>query len=377
MLTQQHQRRAADPLVVATDRHPACYRRKGASRRCSAKTGFETWFIFPLAAGRRDRQTRPRRRPPDLYPLAAPTCSCWTRCAAPCPGARRRRCSSYSVLRTGSSATTSVTRASSRISRPGRRRGDLARTCRRSTTPTTIRSSTADFFLSLRSVPARTARDFVGAALLRRPRPRRQARTLPARFAHRRPPALSLRWRGSPTLTGKLPRQGRCRLIYIRYPPRPRCSTMADMASIRGKHRHGRVAMVNAGYDRTRPRRYLNDHNGPYPLPQDGPRRGGRRGGEIRHRALTCTRARPAYRGSTPHAAFETTKAAPKDGLCCVYVVSDYFAASTEILREFLHQLRNLQCGLAGTGTGSLVAFLHLCCCICCEYFVFGIDLCY
>ena len=42
--------------------------------------------------------------------------------------------------------------------------------------------------------------------------------------------------------------------------------TMADMASIRGNYIDTGVSLVNADYDRTRPRRYLNDHNEAVPF---------------------------------------------------------------------------------------------------------------
>ena len=46
--------------------------------------------------------------------------------------------------------------------------------------------------------------------------------------------------------------------------------TMADMASIRGNYIDTGVSLVNAGYDRTRPRRYLNDHNEAVPFRKTG-----------------------------------------------------------------------------------------------------------
>ena len=46
--------------------------------------------------------------------------------------------------------------------------------------------------------------------------------------------------------------------------------TMADMASIRGNYIDPGVSLVNAGYDRTRPRRYLNDHNEAVPFRKTG-----------------------------------------------------------------------------------------------------------
>ena len=68
-------------------------------------------------------------------------------------------------------------------------------------------------------------------------------------------------------------------------------------------HRHGRVA----GQRGLRPHPAAPLSERPQrgrTLPQDGPRRGGHGGiPQIWHRALTCTRARPACRGSTPHAA--------------------------------------------------------------------------
>ena len=46
--------------------------------------------------------------------------------------------------------------------------------------------------------------------------------------------------------------------------------TMADMASIRGNYIDTGVSLVNADYDRTRPRRYLNDHNEAVPFRKTG-----------------------------------------------------------------------------------------------------------
>ena len=38
---------------------------------------------------------------------------------------------------------------------------------------------------------------------------------------------------------------------------------MADMASLEGRFISKETSLVNSGYDRTVPRRYLNDHNEP------------------------------------------------------------------------------------------------------------------
>ena len=46
--------------------------------------------------------------------------------------------------------------------------------------------------------------------------------------------------------------------------------TMADMASIRGRFVDPTVSLVNPGYDRKRPRRYLNDHNEAVPFRKTG-----------------------------------------------------------------------------------------------------------
>ena len=46
-------------------------------------------------------------------------------------------------------------------------------------------------------------------------------------------------------------------------------------------------------------------------------------------------------------------------------------------LAEILHELRDLQSRLAGTGTGSLVALLYLSSGVSGEYFEFSIDFCY
>ena len=46
--------------------------------------------------------------------------------------------------------------------------------------------------------------------------------------------------------------------------------TMADMASIRGRFVDPTVSLVNPGYDRRRPRRYLNDHNEAVPFRKTG-----------------------------------------------------------------------------------------------------------
>lgn len=46
--------------------------------------------------------------------------------------------------------------------------------------------------------------------------------------------------------------------------------TMADMASIEGKHIHREVSLVNADYDRSVPRLYLNDHNEAVPFQKTG-----------------------------------------------------------------------------------------------------------
>ena len=47
------------------------------------------------------------------------------------------------------------------------------------------------------------------------------------------------------------------------------------------------------------------------------------------------------------------------------------------IVEKVLPVIDNFERGLAGARTGGLVALLYLCCCICCEYLVLGIDLCY
>lgn len=46
--------------------------------------------------------------------------------------------------------------------------------------------------------------------------------------------------------------------------------TMADMASIRGRHLSTKVSLVSPDYDRTAPRYYLNDHNEAVPYPKTG-----------------------------------------------------------------------------------------------------------
>ena len=46
--------------------------------------------------------------------------------------------------------------------------------------------------------------------------------------------------------------------------------TIADMASIRGRFIDPTVSLVNARYDRQRPRRYLNDHNEAVPFRRTG-----------------------------------------------------------------------------------------------------------
>ena len=153
--------------------------------------------------------------------------------------------------------------------------------------------------------------------------------------------------------------------------------TMADMASIRGNYIDTGVSLVNADYDRTRPRRYLNDHNEAVPFRKTEPLRRGYEGvPQIRHRALTCAATVRLVAG-TIRIRHENNKGCPQGQPLLRLRSQRLFRSLYGNLAEFLHQLRNLQCGLAGTGTGSLVAFLHLCCCICCEYFVFGIDLCY
>ena len=141
-------------------------------------------------------------------------------------------------------------------------------------------------------------------------------------------------------------------------------------------HRHGRVAG----------QRGLRPHPAaPLPerpqrgrtVPQDGPLRRGYGGvPQIRHRALTCA-ATVRLAAGTIRIRHENNKGCPKGQPLLRLRSQRLFRSLYGNLAEFLHQLRNLQCGLAGTGTGGLVAFLHLCCCICCEYLVLGIDLCY
>ena len=46
--------------------------------------------------------------------------------------------------------------------------------------------------------------------------------------------------------------------------------TMADMASIRGRHVSTKVSLVSSDYDRSAPRYYLNDHNQAVPYPKTG-----------------------------------------------------------------------------------------------------------
>ena len=46
--------------------------------------------------------------------------------------------------------------------------------------------------------------------------------------------------------------------------------TMAHMASIEGDHIRRSVSLVNPRYDRTAPRRYLNDHNEAVPFVRTG-----------------------------------------------------------------------------------------------------------
>ena len=41
---------------------------------------------------------------------------------------------------------------------------------------------------------------------------------------------------------------------------------MADMASLEGRFISKETSLVNSGYDRTAPRRYLNDHNEAVPF---------------------------------------------------------------------------------------------------------------
>ena len=45
---------------------------------------------------------------------------------------------------------------------------------------------------------------------------------------------------------------------------------MADMASIRGRFVDPSVSLVNADFDRTAPRYYLNDHNEAVPFRKTG-----------------------------------------------------------------------------------------------------------
>ena len=46
--------------------------------------------------------------------------------------------------------------------------------------------------------------------------------------------------------------------------------TMADMASLEGRFISKETSLVNSGYDRTAPRRYLNDHNEAVPFRKTG-----------------------------------------------------------------------------------------------------------
>ena len=46
--------------------------------------------------------------------------------------------------------------------------------------------------------------------------------------------------------------------------------TMADMASIRGRFLTTKVSLVSPDFDRTAPRRYLNDHNEAVPYRKTG-----------------------------------------------------------------------------------------------------------
>ena len=46
--------------------------------------------------------------------------------------------------------------------------------------------------------------------------------------------------------------------------------TMADMASIRGRFLTTKVSLVSPDFDRTAPRRYLNDHNEAVPFRKTG-----------------------------------------------------------------------------------------------------------
>ena len=46
--------------------------------------------------------------------------------------------------------------------------------------------------------------------------------------------------------------------------------TMADMASIRGRFLSTKVSLVSPDFDRTAPRRYLNDHNEAVPFRKTG-----------------------------------------------------------------------------------------------------------
>ncbi len=86
--------------------------------------------------------------------------------------------------------------------------------------------------------------------------------------------------------------------------------TMADMASIRGRFVDPTVSLVNPGYDRKRPRRYLNDHNEAVPFRKNRSRTGGHGGFSpvSEHQTLGKFTAR-----------MKPTKASPlEDSLCCV-----------------------------------------------------------
>ena len=104
---------------------------------------------------------------------------------------------------------------------------------------------------------------------------RRRPRTLPARLAH--DDGLSaLRGVAGLVLGGlpdPFPRKGSPPPRPTRRLPRRPTSlfhTMADMASIRGRFLTTKVSLVSPDFDRTAPRRYLNDHNAAVPFRKTG-----------------------------------------------------------------------------------------------------------
>ncbi len=282
MLTQSNTTHKSVPLIlssVATDEHRRTLPPQGAPGAVQRGRFRDLVHLQPVAAGRHDRQTRPRRRPPDLYPLAAP------RHAAAGRGAPRRGRQQGAedalhtpLLRLALQLPPALP-ARVRAFPPRRRRGDLTGT--RADAPQRLRQ----FDPSTRiSSSRRRSSTCAGCAGLRRrcstapTTARTSSMTRRERFLHASPTTTayqlyvaSLAW-FSDAYRQNFPDKAAAAEANATVPATTHAlfHTMADMASIRGNYIDTGVSLVNAGYDRTRPRRYLNDHNEAVPFRKTG-----------------------------------------------------------------------------------------------------------